>query len=683
MKVGIDLGTTYSSVSKYNEETSKAEVIPNAFGKDITPSVICFLDDGEILIGEDAKDMQAGGAGLIAAAFKRGMGDPSYSFEAFGKEYSAQDLSTMLLKHLIEDAESKLGEKIEAAVITVPAYFNDFQRSATMDAGEACGITVLKIINEPTSAAVSYGYDHEDDKTLLVYDLGGGTFDVTIVKIDGNTIEVVGTEGDHVLGGKDWDSVIVKYIADEFEEEFGSDPRQDDVAKNELMVAAENYKKVISKAESVAIQVKFEGNTGKYTLTREEFNLRTRHLLSATEDVCNHLMDDLGLTWSDIDDVLLVGGSTRMPQIAEFIKEVSHKNIIVHTDTDLAVAKGAAINAAMASSDKTGMSSGATGLREVRITDVTAHSLGVLAVSPDGRKYVNKIMIPRNSSVPKTVKDKFKIQPGNVTDNLEFYILQGESRNPSDCIIVRRDVVSEFYNPGTGVVLEIEYIYDENGRSHLRAYQGGDPVTVSEEEVPEDLGWMTESPGAADTTSTKDKNIVICVDLSRSMTGEPIEKAKEAVLEFIDTVKGEGIMFGLVVFGDKVKISQEITDDIDALKEAVENMRVKEVGRGTDASPFETARLMLEDRRGANVILVLTDGIWGKKDRAIGQFARCKSERINSIAIGFGEADTVFLREIATLDSGALYTSLDKLGDTFSTIATEISTGSMGLSVRD
>jgi molecular chaperone DnaK len=682
MRVGIDLGTTYSTVCKYNSSTEKPEVLKNAFGKEVTPSVICFLDNGEIMIGEDAKDMQAGGAGMVAAAFKRGMGDPSYAFDAFGKEYSAEELSTMLLQHLLKEAEADAGEKIDSAVITVPAYFNDFQRTATIRAGEACGVKVLKIVNEPTAAAVSYGYNRTSgDKTMMVYDLGGGTFDVTIVRISDGNIEVIGTEGDHILGGKDWDAVIVKYVCEQFEEEFGTDPRDDVATKSELMVAAENYKKVLSKADSVTIQLKYDGNTGKYMMSRQEFDDRTRHLLSATEEVCTHLMDDLGMSWDDIDEVLPVGGSTRMPQVGEFIKTLTHKDVIVHSDTDLAVAKGAAITAAMSTEDGKKC---ATGLREVSIKDVTAHTLGALAVSPDGSRYINEWMINRNSSVPAIVKKNFKILPNNRTDKIEVYTLQGESKVPLDCYVLAKLTITGFYNPGNGTTIEIEYIYDENGVVNVRAYQEGEALNVESDPLPEDIDWMGSSPkDAVDTTSVKDKNIVLCVDLSRSMTGEPIEKAQESMKSFVESLAADDVKFGLVAVGDKVKIKQDMTDDKYMLLNAIDDLRVKEVGRGTDGSPFETARGMLEGRRGINLIVVLTDGIWGKRDRALSQFAAVKADGINTIAIGFGEADTGFLMSIATLEEGALFTSLDRLGATFSTIASAISSGSMGLSVRE
>ena len=418
MKVGIDLGTTYSAVARYDRNSNKPVMIPNAFGKEITPSVICFLDDGDILVGEDAKDMQSNGTGVNAAAFKRNMGDGSIAVSFNGKDYTSEDLSAMLLKHLIADAEKATGEKIDEAVITVPAYFNDFQRTATIRAGESCGVKVPKIINEPTAAAISYGYKHSSDKTVMVYDLGGGTFDVTIVRISKGNIEVVGTEGNHILGGKDWDAAIVKYVCDQFIDEFDVDPRDDLPTKNELIVAAEGYKKTLSIAESVTIPLNYDGYSAKYTLTRDEFESMTEHLLVATKDVCVDLIQDLGMSWTDIDEILLVGGSTRMPSVARFLKDLTGREVIAHSDTDLAVAKGAAITAELYCSN-------ATGLRAMQIADVTAHSLGILSVSQDGKKFVNEIMIKRNSKVPCTVRRQFTIKKGNVTDKIEVFTLQG------------------------------------------------------------------------------------------------------------------------------------------------------------------------------------------------------------------------------------------------------------------
>ncbi len=677
MKVGIDLGTTYSAVARYDKNSNKPIIIPNAFGKEITPSVICFLDDGDILVGEDAKDMQSNGTGVNAAAFKRNMGDGSIAVSFNGKDYTSEDLSAMLLDHLIKDAEKALGEKITEAVITVPAYFNDFQRTATIRAGESCGVKVPKIINEPTAAAIHYGYKNASDKTVMVYDLGGGTFDVTIVRISKGNIEVIGTEGNHILGGKDWDAAIVKYVCDQFIDEYDVDPRDDLPTKNELIVAAEGYKKTLSIAESVTIPLNYDGYSAKYTLTRDEFESMTEHLLSATRDVCLNLIGDLGMNWTDIDEILLVGGSTRMPGVAKFLRDMTGREVIAHSDTDLAVAKGAAITAEL-------YCSSATGLRAMQIADVTAHSLGILSVSQDKKRFVNEIMIKRNSKIPATVRKQFKIDQGNITDTIEVYTLQGESRVPLDCNVLAKVVITGFYNRGQGVVVDIEYNYDENGVVNITAYQDGEPLQVTAERVPDDIGWMGGNPKDMPSDQSIVKNIAICVDLSRSMekaSGDilPIDAAKLSIRDFVNALADDSTYFSLIGFGDKVKIVQELTNDSRAIINSIDELKVKMVGRGTDASPLDTAHMMLSSKPGFGIIVVLTDGIWGKRDNAVEQALSCRSDNISIIAIGFGEADTSFLRQIATVEDGALFTTIDKMGETFGTIATAISSGEMGL----
>ncbi len=671
MKVGIDLGTTYSTVARYDRKTSRTEIINNLFEKELTPSVICFLENGEILIGEDAKDMQAGGAGTIAASFKRGMGDNSFTVEANGKVYTAEELSAMLLKKLISDAEAKTGEKIDSVVITVPAYFNDFQRTATIRAGEACGVKVLKIINEPTAAAISYGYSKESDKTVLVYDLGGGTFDVTMVRINKGNIQVMGTDGNHILGGKDWDAAIVKFVCEQFVEEFGVDPREDEPTKNELIVASENYKKVLTKTDSVTIQIKYEGYSGKYTLTRNQFDMRTQFLLNATKDVCMKLLDDIGKTWDDIDEILLVGGSTRMPQVPKFLNMISGKPVIDHADTDLAVAKGAAITSELYCSTS-------TGVREKQVTDVTAHSLGVLAESPGGDRYINEVMIKRNSKVPSSVRKAFKIAPGNMTDIIEVYTLQGESKIPLDCYVLARVIISGFYNSGDGATIDIEYNYDENGVVKVSAFQDGERLEVYSESVPDDIAWMGDKPESRSTGAPIAKNVVLCIDLSRSMRNS-LDEVRNVVRDFALSVADENTKLGLIGFGDKVGIIRDMTSDPNTIVSALDGLKVNVYGRGTDASPFGTAATMLSNRPGGKMIVILTDGIWGKRDFAVSEALNCKNSNIAVVGVGIGEADVAFLKQLSTVEEGAMYTTLDRLGETFSTIARALNSGSMGM----
>ncbi len=234
--------------------------------------------------------MQSRGEGVVAASFKRAMGDTQYYMTAYGRRYSSEDLSAILLKYLIAGAEARTGKKIDSAVVTVPAYFNDLQRTATIRAGEKCGIEIQKIVNEPTAAAISYGYNKAGNKTVMVYDLGGGTFDTTVVRIERGNISVLGTDGDHVLGGKDWDQAVMSYLCGKFKDDFNIDLRDDVSAKNSLIVAAEDLKKELSESESVSVHLEYGNDSADYTLTRNQFDEMTEPLFGSTWEVCKREM---------------------------------------------------------------------------------------------------------------------------------------------------------------------------------------------------------------------------------------------------------------------------------------------------------------------------------------------------------------------------------------------------------
>jgi molecular chaperone DnaK len=365
-----------------------------------------------------------------------------------------------------------------------------------------------------------------------------------------------------------------------------------------------------------------------------------------------------------------------MPGVATFLRSFTGREVVAHSDTDLAVAKGAAITAELYSSNATGMRAA------MQVSDVTAHSLGALSVSQDGKKYINEIMIKKNSKVPSTCRKQFSIKPGNVTEKIEVYTLQGESRVPLDCNVLAKVVITGFYNNGKGTVIDIEYNYDENGIVNIKAFQGDTPLDVQSEPVPADIKWMGGDPHDRPTDAKILKNIVICVDLSRSMDGGPIEAAKDSIRNFVRSLADENTKFALIGFGDKVKSIHDLTGDMDVIIGSIEDLKVKMLGRGTDASPLDAARAMLNGHAGVGIIVVLTDGVWGKKENAVKQALDCMENNITIIAIGFGEADTSFLRQIATVDDGALYTTIDRLGETFGTIATAISSGNMGLAVH-
>ena len=537
MKVGIDLGTTYSVVATYDRRTATAEIVRNKYLKDITPSVICFLEDGTAVIGEEAKDLQEGGVGVIASIFKVNMGTKEVCAVLNGKEYHAEELSKMMLQELVREAESTSGQKIESAVITVPAYFDDLQRTATRSAAERAGIKVTKIINEPTAAAIYYGYKHADGKTLLVYDLGGGTFDVTIVRVSNGSIEVKGTKGDHSLGGKDWDEALVNIVCERFLDQFGEDPRDDIRKRFELLATAEDYKKLLSKSEHINMVVNYNGNSGRYSVSREDFEAATGYLLDATVDIMDDLFRNIHMTKDDVDEVLLCGGSTRLPMVVKSLERYGFRNIRTHRDTDLAVAKGAAIVAELYSNEERSIS-------DLKLVDVTAHSLGALSINPNIDRYYNDIMIPCNTPIPVSVTKPFRIEEGNLTDQVEIYVLQGESPLPLDCTCVKREVITGFQNSGKGMVIDITYSYSEEGTVSVSASRNGKDLPIIEQSVPEDLEWMGHPPEERASNKRVAKCVAICVDLSKSMK-DHLDEVKSAVKNFIMSFSGEFTKFAL------------------------------------------------------------------------------------------------------------------------------------------
>ena len=420
MRVGIDLGTTYCAIAYIDPKNGQAKVIKNSEGKPITPSVLYFDPDGTILHGEEAKAYVEEGSECTANYFKYHMGDPEYSVFQNGREYTAIDLSAELLKGIVREAEDAIGENIYEAVITVPAYFDHFQRQATMQAGQQAGLQVLSIISEPTSAVFAYGiHGKGTNQTVLVYDLGGGTFDVTIARITDDEIEVLGTDGDHQLGGKDWDDALSNYLADQFLEEFDIDISAD-VEMNIMMQAiAENTKKQLSEKHSSRAAVNYQGHKGVYEVTEEKFEEITSYNLNRTKDIIQKLLGELDMGWAEIDGVLLVGGSTRMKQVKDYLTQMCGRPPMQGVNVDEAVALGAAIRANIdldgnlaepeargplmlggsASAPKPAFSiAGAK-----RIKDATAHSMGMIAVSKDEKAFVNSIMVKKNSSIPTEV----------------------------------------------------------------------------------------------------------------------------------------------------------------------------------------------------------------------------------------------------------------------------------------
>lgn len=670
--IGIDLGTTYSAVAAIGSN-GLPYIVKNQYGGDLTPSVIYFDPDGSVLVGAEAKEKQQEGEDNIAMFFKRNMGNADYRFYAGDKAYTATDLSAILLRKLKEDAEAALGETITEAVITVPAYFNDLQRTETIEAGRRAGLDVKRILNEPTAAAITFGIAKDTLQKVLVYDLGGGTFDVTILEVTSDEIKVLATGGDHLLGGKDWDDSLLTYVAKLFSDEFGIDPSEEVEVYNDMALQCENLKKRLTQKQSDSIIVRYKGNTRKYEITRQKFEELTTQLMNSTQSKSEEVLANAGLTWSDIDGVLLVGGSTRMPMVENWVRQMSGRDPIRGINVDQAVAMGAAILGAQLQA-KTyfigGTAKSQYGLGPKKIADVMSHSLGAVAVSEDGTKYVNSIIIGKNLPIPITDQRPFQYRTRtNGSNVLEIYLTQGESTDVHNILVVAKYVL-EGIQPVAGgeSIINIEYAYDENGVINVSGFQKetGQTLKATKVPLPEDMSWLYESPKG----KSQSLAVILAVDISGSMYGEPLSQAKEAAREFVAKIDLSKSQISIVGFESSVHVLCDLTNSERTILKAISSLSED----GGTYSPLEHCYRVLKDTPNKPIIVLLTDGEWADQSRALKTAEKCKEAGIDIIAVGFGGADERFLRKIATI---SMMTDLNSLVDSFSTIATELaSTGS-------
>ena len=541
--IGIDLGTTNSCVAVM--EGGKPTVITNAEGMRTTPSVVAFTKTGERVIGEPAKRQAVTNAEKTIASIKRHMGT-DYKVQIDDKAYSPQEISAMILQKLKSDAENYLGEKVTEAVITVPAYFNDAQRQATKDAGKIAGLEVKRIINEPTAAALSYGLDNEEEQKIMVYDLGGGTFDVSIIEIGDGVIEVLSTAGDNKLGGDDFDNVITQYMLDEFKKQEGVDLSTDKMAMQRLKEAAEKAKKELSSATTTNINLPFITATAEgpkhfdMNLTRAKFDELTAHLVERTAGPVNSALNDAGMTASELSKVLLVGGSTRIPAVQDKVQQLTGKEPFKGINPDECVAIGASVQG--------GKLAGDAGAGDILLLDVTPLSLSIETMGGVATR-----LIERNTTIPTKKSQIFSTAEDNQSA-VDINVVQGERQFARDNKSLGRFRLDGIAPARRGVPqIEVTFDIDANGIVNVSA---------------KDLG------------TGKEQHITITA--GSNMSDEDIDKAVKEAAEFeaADKKRKEAIdarnEADSIVFQTE-KALEEAGDKVDATEKAAVEADLKEL----------------------------------------------------------------------------------------------------------
>ena len=689
INVGLDLGTTYSAVATFNKAKGAVEILKNDLDKNCTPSVVC-IENGTVTIGEEAKDMQAAGNLNTAAFYKSMMGEKDYTVYIDGREYTPEDLSGEFLRVLKRNVEEANNVEIGGAVITVPAYFNEAQRTATMRAGKKAGLDVLKIINEPTSAIIAYGLTGSGRKNVMVYDLGGGTFDVTIAEVDGAKVKVISTNGNHQLGGKDWDLTLVEEMGRRFLDEYGVNIEDYPEEYKELQVKCEDVKKKLTNVSTTTVTVQCEGYSGRYEVSREFFDEQTANLLNETIILVNKCFEEIGngFGWHSLDEVVLVGGSTRMPQVKEMIiREYGKPPITKNIDVDTIVAAGAAMQAQLCtenmlvlggtSAPRSGstISGGSSGLviRGSDIQDITAHSLGMLALSKDETDYVNSIIIEKNSKM----NEQFGRQYQFSGDKLDVYVLQGESKSPYDCTLLYKYVISGMPG-GQKNSFTVNFLYNSNGIVEVNAeLDNGTSLAAQQCEVTETLSEIIarlQKEREEAKNAVKDIEVIFMLDTSYSMEGGPMRQAKAAMKDFVSNLNLKHTKVAILDFADSSRWACDFSNDQFKLSRTIDSLNVEgPSGIGNDETPLTHHGHEFKNSRAAKIIVVLTDGRWDDQNTEIRTAEKLKKSGIIIYAVGFGGADENFLSQIAS-EKGARKIDLSQLSSTFKEIASSIAT---------
>ena len=658
--VGIDLGTTFSAIAIVNKY-GDAEILTNVEGDRITPSVILF-EGNDVIVGNYAKQAAVVYPEQVVEFVKREMGNGDYHFEYRTRQYNPEELSSFVLQKLKHDAELRLGHPVEHAVITVPAYFNDHERRATIRAGEKAGFNVLQLLNEPTAAAFAYGLANVgEDQRVLVYDLGGGTFAVTMVDIVGKDINVIATAGDHRLGGKDFDDVLIEHVAQAFLDKHGVDPRNDLQSYHDLRQKCVSAKISLTRRPKVNIFHDYDGKVLRLAVTREIFEGLTSHLMEKCEALTLDVLKESGFEASSVDTVLLAGGSTRMPMVRTQLKRLFEQAPSTDVNPDEAVAKGAAVVAAIEFAKLSGQDSPV----DIRTHDVTSHSLGMVVYRD--RQLRNSRIIRRNTRIPaEQTRDDYTTSHDNQT-TMDLWLVQGEEDDPLNCTVLGH---FEFYGIPPRAAgdsqLAVTFRYNANGIVEVEAM---DLVT----------GQILPHRMASGQVSLEDlahnrapMQVALVMDCSGSMYGQNIVDARAAALSFAERTLGvANRQVAVIAFPGGTRSAA--TNDLSRITQAIDGLTP--IGSTPLADGLHDARDLLRPRAGVQrVFVVLTDGHPDDPDATMAEVHRLKASGARLITIGVGsQVQQDFLRSLASQPGDYHFCSESiELRGTFINLATEL-----------
>ncbi|WEL19079.1 molecular chaperone DnaK [Candidatus Nanohalococcus occultus] len=571
--IGIDLGTTRSAVAAVKD--GEPQILENAEGERVTPSIVAF-DDGERLVGKPAKNQMLTNEKNTVKSIKRHMGE-DYNVELEGEDYTPQEISSMILQKLKTDAEDKLGEEVEKAVITVPAHFDDTQRQATKDAGEIAGLEVERILNEPTAASLAYGLDEQKDQTVLVYDFGGGTFDVTVLEIGDDIYEVQSTEGDNELGGDDFDQKIIEYVLEKFEEENGIDLSKSDEAMQRIRESAEEAKKELSSRKSTKIQIPFihqeDGETYnlEQELTRSKFEELVEELIQRTTKPTKKAMDDAGVSTNDIDEVILVGGTTRIPAVKEHVQAITGQKPDQSVSPDEAVAQGAAVQAGSLSGE----------MDDILLLDVAPLSLGV-----EVQGGLTETLIEENTTVPAEESKTFTTAQDNQSV-VTVHVVQGEREMASDNKSLGQFNLEGIPSAPAGQPrIEVTFEINADGILQVSAeeQQSGEEASITiEDQARLDDDEIEEMKEEAEKHAEEDKKRREFIE-AKNKADQMISQAEEQIEEH-----------GEKIDDSVVSEIEEAIEDLEETKEDVEEIEDLEQATETLEEAIEDVESQLQE----------------------------------------------------------------------------------------